>query len=535
MVSTTVITDSNLGACNKAPPRKEIIVLDFGSQYTQLIAKRIRALGVCSQVLPWDVLVQQITALNPAGIILSGGPETVTKNAAPYLRIGVLQLQIPVLGICYGMQLIADYFGACVETSTDHEFGHAKISLESPSVLFDTLNESDIDSDFQVWMSHGDKVAELPSEFECIASSQNAPIAAIQHTKESLFGVQFHPEVTHTPCGDKIFSNFLYKICGCEKSWNLEESIPQRIKSIRDMVGKEKVLLGISGGVDSAVAAALLSKAIGTQLICVLVDNGLMRTGEVQFVEQALQNLNIQLRVVDAPAIFMQRLDRIDDPEEKRRAIGATFIEVFEQEADICGGVTWLAQGTIYSDVIESAQGQSDASHLIKSHHNVGGLPRKMRLQLIEPLRDLFKDEVRQLGHALGLPPAMINRHPFPGPGLGVRMLGVLNLAGLNTLRAADAIFMEELEASGWEHKVSQAFAVLLPVKSVGVGGDARRYAPVIALRAVETVDFMTATWVRLPWDLIEKVSRRILNTVPNVSRVVYDVSSKPPATIEWE
>lgn len=518
-----------------AVPEECIVVLDFGSQYTQLIGRRIREQGVYSHVLPWKTSADKVASLHPAGIVLSGGPETVAAESAPTLSEGLIELGVPILGICYGMQLLAEHFGGRVEPSQQREFGYAEVKRLKPSQLLDGLSDESPGDGIQVWASHGDQVTQLPEGFRCIASSTNAPIAALQAEDAPIYGLQFHPEVTHTPCGGKIFSRFLHDICGCGQQWNLESSLQGRIESVLQTVGDQQVLLGISGGVDSSVAAALLSRALGDRLICVLVDNGLMRKGEVEQVRNDLQELNIHLRTVDAADTFLRHLRDIEDPERKRRVIGATFIEVFEREAEKCGDIQWLAQGTIYSDVIESARSFSDTAHVIKSHHNVGGLPERMNLKLIEPLQDLFKDEVRALGKTLGLSDELLKRHPFPGPGLGVRMLGVLKKSGLDTLREADAIFMEELKNHGWDDKVSQAFAVLLPVNSVGVVGDQRRYAPVIALRAVETTDFMTAHWARLPWELIDTASRRILNTVPNISRVVYDVSGKPPATIEWE
>ena len=513
-------------------PGQSVVILDFGSQYTQLIARRVRELGVYSHVLPWHSDKQRVLALSPRALILSGGPETVTASQAPQLPEWLPATRLPVLGICYGMQALVQHFGGRVQVSDHREFGPATVRQTATSPLFDGLAD---DSDLLVWASHGDRVEQLPEGFRCIAASDNAPIAAMQSETLPWFGLQFHPEVTHTPSGGEILRRFLFDVADCQKNWQLKEQLARRVAAVQAQVGDEKVLLGISGGVDSAVAAALLSRAIGDQLVCVLVDNGLMRKGEIKQVTGVLAKLNINLEIVDASKMFLRHLSKVEDPERKRRVIGATFIDVFEHQASKLGNIRWLAQGTIYSDVIESSRTPSDATHVIKSHHNVGGLPERMNMELVEPLRDMFKDEVCKLGKELGLPEELLSRHPFPGPGLAVRMLGPVCREGLDTLREADAIFLDELRQTGYYDKVSQAFAVLLPVMSVGVTGDSRRYAPVLALRAVETVDFMTAHWARLPWDLLDRTARRILNSQEGISRVVYDVSGKPPATIEWE
>ncbi|MGI9344840.1 MAG: glutamine-hydrolyzing GMP synthase, partial [Gammaproteobacteria bacterium] len=506
-----------------APVRKSsMMILDFGSQYTQLIARRVRELGVYSDVVPWDIAPDKIAAFNIKGVILSGGPETLTETSAPALPDWIDQSKMPVLGICYGMQAMVAHLGGRIERYGKSEFGPTHLKQIQESTLLRGLSDS---GELLVWASHGDRIASLPPEFDSFARSDNCPIAVIQHRHRPWYGLQFHPEVTHTPSGTQILSRFLFDICKCQPNWNLENELETRIEQIRRTVGTDRVLLGLSGGVDSSVTAALLSRAIGDQLICMLVDNGLMRQGEIDNVARAMSEVNIKLHIVDASAIFLRHLRKIEDPERKRKVIGRTFIDVFEHEAEKHGQIEWLAQGTIYSDVIESARNLSDASHVIKSHHNVGGLPEVMQFKLIEPLSDLFKDEARALGSILGLSDRLLKRHPFPGPGLAVRMLGAINPKGLGILRAADAILMEELKSNGLYDKVSQAFCVLLPVNSVGVVGDSRRYAPVLAIRAVETIDFMTARFAHLPWKFIERVSTRILNNVEGLSRVVYDVS----------
>ena len=519
---------------------ERILVIDFGAQYTQLIARRIREAGVYCEIHPFDAPQSFIRDFAPRGIVLSGGPETVTEDATPRIPDVVFELNArgtPLLGICYGMQALAQQLGGRVQSSNVREFGHARIRLTKKSRLFDALPSLE-NGELDVWMSHGDKVIELPKGFEVVASTPSAPIAAMENAARATYAVQFHPEVTHTTDGALIIRRFARDICGCRGLWTPMNIIADAIETIRSQVGEERVVLGLSGGVDSSVVAALLSRAIGDQLTCVFVDHGLLRHREREEVVETFgpsNALSLNLVVVDAAAEFLGNLRGEADPEAKRKIIGRTFIDVFDREAHKISGVKWLAQGTIYPDVIESAATKFGKAHVIKSHHNVGGLPQRMKLKLIEPLRELFKDEVRQIGLTLGLPEAMVMRHPFPGPGLGVRILGEVNAEHAETLRRADAIFIEELRRAGWYDKVSQAFAVFLPVKSVGVVGDARRYAHVIALRAVETTDFMTASWARLPYDLIGRVSSRIINEIAGVARVVYDVSSKPPATIEWE
>ncbi len=510
-----------------------LLILDFGSQYTQLIARRVREHGVYSEILPCDVDPQRITEFAPKGVILSGGPESTTVETGWKIPSEVYQLNVPILGICYGMQALAQELGGKVEPSDLREFGHADLTLEGQSDLFSGLSDT---GRLSVWMSHGDRVTVLPPGFAVIGSSAHAPIAAMADLTRHIYGLQFHPEVTHSEGGSEMLAKFAHQICGCGRSWTPENIIDDAIASVRAQVGNGQVLLGLSGGVDSSVVAALLHKAIGDQLVCVFVDNGLLRLNEgAQVMETFAENLGVRVIRANAEARFLDALKGVADPEEKRKIIGRTFIEVFEEEASKLTGVDFLAQGTIYPDVIESAGAASGKAHVIKSHHNVGGLPEDMRMSLVEPLRELFKDEVRILGVTLGLPPSMVYRHPFPGPGLGVRILGEVSQTAADVLRRADHIFIEELRAADLYDKVSQAFAVFLPVKSVGVVGDQRRYASVIALRAVETIDFMTARWAHLPYEFIERVSSRIINEIEDVSRVVYDVSSKPPATIEWE
>ena len=525
-------------------PTERILVLDFGSQYTQLIARRVRAAGVYCEICPYDRADQAIRSDKPVGFILSGGPESTTVAAAPSIPKSVFELAVPVLGICYGMQSMAQQLGGQVESSRWREFGYAKVMIERPDVpLLRGITDGKIAAKdyLDVWMSHGDKVTILPPGFISIAATANAPIAAMMHQKRQLFGVQFHPEVTHTPQGQKIIDNFVLGVCGCQKLWTPEHIIDAIVESIHTQVQpQDKVLLGLSGGVDSSVAAALLHKAIGERLVCIFVDNGLLRQNEAAEVMSALSSegdnsLQFNVKHVTAAAAFFTALAALDEPETKRKAIGSAFIDVFVEQAKQIDNVRWLGQGTIYSDVIESATIKSGKAHVIKSHHNVGGLPERIPLPLLEPLRFLFKDEVRRIGLELGLPEALINRHPFPGPGLGVRVLGEVKPDYVKLLRAADAIFIEELTAASLYHQVSQAFAVLLPVKSVGVVGDTRRYQPIVALRAIETVDFMTAKWAELPHAFLGQVANRIINELEGVSRVVYDISGKPPATIEWE
>ncbi|QQD19261.1 glutamine-hydrolyzing GMP synthase [Spongiibacter nanhainus] len=516
-----------------------ILILDFGSQYTQLIARRIREIGVYCEIRAFDISDADIDEFRPSGVVLAGGPESVTEAGSPRAPEKVFALGIPVLGICYGMQTMAEQMGGKVEGSPIHEFGYAQIRLETNSQLTEDIADH-IEADgvplLDVWMSHGDKVVNLPEGFEVLASTGSCPIAAMQCEEKRFYGLQFHPEVTHTLQGKRIFEHFVHKLCGCEALWTPANIIQDAIERVREQVGDQKVLLGLSGGVDSSVVAAMLHKAIGDQLTCVFVDNGLLRKQEGdQVMDMFGKNMGVKVIRVDAEDDFLSKLNGVEDPEAKRKIIGNTFIDVFDAEATKLKDVNFLAQGTIYPDVIESAAAKTGKAHVIKSHHNVGGLPEEMAMELVEPLRELFKDEVRKIGLELGLPYDMVYRHPFPGPGLGVRILGEVKKEYADILREADAIFIEELHKADWYHKTSQAFAVFLPVKSVGVVGDARRYEYVIALRAVETIDFMTARWAHLPYELLETVSNRIINEITHVSRVTYDVSSKPPATIEWE
>jgi len=517
----------------------KILILDFGSQYTQLIARRVRELGVYCELHPWDISDDEIRSFAPKGVILSGGPESVTALKAPRVRDAVWQLGVPVLGICYGLQAMAHQLGGRVEAHDSKEFGYAEIRARGHSELLrdiqDRMNERGHGL-LDVWMSHGDRVVEMPPGFKLIASTPDVPIAGIADESRRYYGVQFHPEVTHTPQGTRIYARFVHELCGCGNAWTPDNIIEDAIARVRAEVGEGHVLLGLSGGVDSSVVAALLHKAIGKQLTCVFVDHGLLRHQEGDQVMQIFDlNLGVKVIRVDAEQRFLKALEGVEDPEAKRKIIGRLFVEVFDEESAKIDNVQFLAQGTIYPDVIESAGSKTGKAHVIKSHHNVGGLPEHMKLKLVEPLRELFKDEVRRLGVELGLPREMVYRHPFPGPGLGVRILGAVTKAAADTLRLADHIFIDELRKAGWYDKTSQAFAVFLPIKSVGVTGDGRRYEPVIALRAVETIDFMTARWAQLPYDLLDICARRIVNEISGVSRVVYDISGKPPATIEWE
>jgi GMP synthase (glutamine-hydrolysing) len=517
----------------------KILIVDFGSQYTQLIARRIREIGVYCEIYSCDSTDDEIRNFSPNGIILSGGPETVTCGDTPRAPQTVFELGIPVLGICYGMQTMAEQMGGKVKSSDHREFGYAQIRARGHSRLLAGI-EDHLSAEgyglLDVWMSHGDRVVGLPEGFKLIASSDGAPIAGIAHEEKALYGLQFHPEVTHTKQGGRILTRFVLDICGCEALWTAGNIIEGSIHAVREKVGADHVVLGLSGGVDSSVVAALLHKAIEDQLTCVFVDTGLLRLHEGnQVMATFAEHMGVKVIRVDAEQRYLEALSGVTDPEQKRKIIGNLFVEIFDEEAGKITDAKWLAQGTIYPDVIESACSKSGKAHLIKSHHNVGGLPENMTLKLIEPLRELFKDEVRKLGLELGLPADMVNRHPFPGPGLGVRILGEVKKKYVDLLRQADAIFIEELYRHDLYHKVSQAFAVLLPVKSVGVMGDGRRYDYVIALRAVETIDFMTARWAHLPYDFLDLISRRIINEVSGISRVVYDISGKPPATIEWE
>ena len=520
---------------------QKILILDFGSQYTQLIARRIREIGVYCEIYPFDVAQEAISDFNPRGIILSGGPESVTAGSSSPRAPGmVFELGIPVLGICYGMQTMAEQFGGKVQSSEQREFGYAQVKIHGDTALLrdikDHVDHGDGAALMDVWMSHGDKVTVMPEGFALMASTPSCPIAGMYAIDKPFYGIQFHPEVTHTLQGKRIFEHFAHQLCGCESLWTAANIIDDAIARVREQVGTDKVLLGLSGGVDSSVVAALLHRAIGDQLTCVFVDNGLLRKNEGdQVMDMFAKNMGVKVIRVDAEALFLSKLAGVADPEAKRKIIGNSFIEIFDEEARKLRDVNWLAQGTIYPDVIESAASKTGKAHVIKSHHNVGGLPDDMKMSLVEPLRELFKDEVRKIGLELGLPYDMVYRHPFPGPGLGVRILGEVKKSYADTLREADAIFIEELHKADWYHKTSQAFTVFLPVKSVGVVGDARRYEYVVALRAVETIDFMTARWAHLPYELLEKVSNRIINEISGISRVTYDVSSKPPATIEWE
>ncbi|MDP8174477.1 glutamine-hydrolyzing GMP synthase [Phocoenobacter skyensis] len=516
----------------------KILILDFGSQYTQLIARRVREIGVYCELWAWDVTEAQIREFDPTGIILSGGPESTTEQGSPRAPEYVFNAGIPVLGICYGMQTMAMQLGGLTEGSEHREFGYAQVELKAQDQLFAKLNDNLTASNPQldVWMSHGDKVTKLPQGFQVTGLTPTCPIAAMSDESRQFYGVQFHPEVTHTKQGLQLLTNFVINICGCETKWTAENIIEDAVARVKAQVGDDEVILGLSGGVDSSVVALLLHRAIGKKLHCVFVDNGLLRLNEAeQVMEMFGDKFGLNIVKVDAEKRFLDRLAGVDEPEAKRKIIGNVFVEVFDEESHKHSNVKWLAQGTIYPDVIESAASKTGKAHVIKSHHNVGGLPDYMKLGLVEPLRELFKDEVRKIGLALGLPAQMLNRHPFPGPGLGVRVLGEVKKEYCDLLRKADAIFIEELHNADWYYKVSQAFTVFLPVKSVGVMGDGRKYDWVVSLRAVETIDFMTAHWAHLPYDLLGKISNRIINEVEGISRVVYDVSGKPPATIEWE
>ena len=518
---------------------QKILILDFGSQVAQLIARRVREQQVYCELHPFDVSEAFIRDFAPQGIILSGGPNSVYEAEEWRAPQVVFELGVPVLGICYGMQTMASQLGGKVESSATREFGYAEMRSHGHSRRFEGIEDrSNAEGHglLDVWMSHGDKVTALPPGFKVIGSNAATPIAAMADETRGFYGVQFHPEVTHTLKGKEMLARFVHDICGCGHDWNMPDYIAEAVLRIRQQVGDEEVILGLSGGVDSSVAAALIHRAIGDQLTCVFVDHGLLRLNEGRMVmEMFAGRLHAKVVHVDATAQFMGHLKGVTDPEQKRKIIGREFVEVFQAEAKSLPNAKWLAQGTIYPDVIESGGAKSKKAHTIKSHHNVGGLPETLGLKLLEPLRDLFKDEVRELGVALGLPHDMVYRHPFPGPGLGVRILGEVRQDFADLLRRADAIFIDELRAAGWYDKTSQAFAVFLPVKSVGVMGDGRTYEYVVALRAVETQDFMTAHWAELPHSLLGKVSNRIINEVRGINRVVYDISGKPPATIEWE
>ncbi len=515
-----------------------ILIIDFGGQTTQLIARRVRECGVYCEIHPWDLHAETITDFAPTGVILSGGPESTIEAGSPTIAQALLDLNVPMLGICYGMQAMVNQLGGVVEAHRgESEFGYALMNVSGECSLFDGLNDSaGSEVQLDVWMSHGDRVASLPAHYTLVGTSDNAPIAAMANEEQKRFGIQFHPEVTHTKQGAEILRRFVLEVCECAGDWTPGNIIDNAVAEAKAKIGDERVLLALSGGVDSSVVAALLHRAVGSQLTCVFVDHGLLRLNEGDQVMQLFaENLGIHVIRVNAEARFMNALSGVTDPEAKRKVIGNLFIEVFEEEAKKLTGTTWLAQGTIYPDVIESAASSTGSAHLIKSHHNVGGLPEHMALKLIEPLRELFKDEVRRIGVDLGLPAKMLYRHPFPGPGLGVRILGEVRADYAQILREADDIFIQLLRKHDLYDKVSQAFAVFLPVKSVGVTGDGRRYDYVVALRAVETLDFMTARAAHLPHEFLDEVSRTICNSIPNVSRVTYDISSKPPATIEWE
>jgi len=511
--------------------QQKILILDYGSQYTQNIARKVRESEVYCEIHPCTTGFEKIRAMKPKGIILSGGPASVLEDGAPGVDVEVFSLGVPVLGICYGMQLITHTLGGQVDPSAHREYGRAGLKLKESSSLFQGVRDDSV-----VWMSHGDKITRLPPGFKATAFTGNSPIAAIENAEKNIYALQFHPEVVHSAQGQKILENFLFNISDCTRNWKMDSLAEYSIEQIRRQVGEDgQVLCGLSGGVDSSVVAVLIHKAIGDRLTCIFVDNGLLRTVERDKVEQTFRdNFHINLDVVDAEDRFLEQLKNVTDPEQKRKKIGNLFIEIFEEEAKRLGDFGYLAQGTLYPDVIESVSFKGPSA-VIKSHHNVGGLPEKMNLKLVEPLRELFKDEVRALGRELGMPDEVINRQPFPGPGLAIRILGNLDKEKLDTLRAADKIILEEIKAAGLYDEIWQAFAVLLPVKTVGVMGDSRTYENVAAIRAVSSTDGMTADWVHLPYELLGKLSNRIINEVAGINRVVYDISSKPPGTIEWE
>ena len=526
----TTVADQQQTASHKSTSER-ILVLDFGSQFTQLIARRVREQNVYCEIVKHDITPEQIREHNPVGLILSGGPKSLHEANAPKCHPGIFDLEIPILGICYGMYLVCDALGGDIQSGKSGEYGRAICRSVSEDVLL-----KDFPVEAEVWMSHGDQVTQVSDQFTPLLNTTDCPVAGVRHKTRPVYGIQFHPEVTHTPQGATLLRNFLYAVCGCEGLWRLDEFANEMIANIKQQVGQHRVICGLSGGVDSSVVAALLYRAIGSQLSCILVDNGLLRKNESEIVvEQFSNHFKTDLHVVKAEDDFLGKLAGVDDPQEKRRIIGHTFIECFQSAAESIDDARFLAQGTLYPDVIESGAAKDGPAATIKLHHNVGGLPEDLEFELIEPLRDLFKDEVRRLGLELGLPEELVWRHPFPGPGLAVRCLGAIEKDKLDTLREADAIVIEEIQKAGLYRKTSQLFAVLLPVQSVGVMGDARTYENALVIRCVDTDDFMTADWSRLPYDLLATMSTRIINEVRGINRVCYDISSKPPATIEWE